>query len=160
MHLNASLTTAVLGAPGLTPALCLETSSQHTVSPPLNPMWQAEEKLIPHQLTTPTWNHYDTIWQICLHMSTTEPSKECKGILQIIKWDYDEGKIWLCLKYDLTPSPQPSAWCLLGERWRQTRGSGRSGAQQGVLDRRSSKKHMVLWTLTYLNLVSRKSSLS
>lgn len=127
MQLNTILTAALLRAPGLALALCSETSSRAVSTPQTDVTERKKEYPI-------SWPHQQEIFMALFGKSAS--NKEGKGILLIIKWDYDESKIWLCLKYDLTPSPFPAWWRMRG---RQTSRSGRSGPQQGILDRRFSQ---------------------
>lgn len=77
-------------------------------------------------------------------MSTTVyESKNRKGILWIIKWDYDEGKIRLCLKYDLTPTPST----MPGAYW----GGDKQGDQAGLGPYRGFKTRGFLKTHGYMN---------
>lgn len=79
-------------------------------SSPFKPVWQTRGKMnnpvnypINVELLKP---HFGK--SACIIVSTTEANEECKGI---IKWDYDEGKTWLCLQRDLTsPHPHPACW--------------------------------------------------
>lgn len=77
-------------------------------------------------------------------MSTTvNDCKYCEGILWIIKWDYDEGKIRLCLKYDLTPTPPT----MPGAYW----GGDKQGDQAGLGPCRGFKTRGFLKTHGYMN---------
>lgn len=127
MHLSTSLTAALICAPGLA-LLCCKTSSTFQ-----NGLTEKEKRKVFYD------NCFNVTflrpWAARLTTSVTQVNKIKKASwCSMSEIMASEKKIWLCLKYDLTPSPTAAGACWWGDK---QGGSSRPGAQQGIWERMS-----------------------